>query len=64
VIGGEDLNSRTDGCPFADDYRLNVKDDAIIVQEGSGPQRDVVSMIAIERWAYKGLLADRSEALD
>jgi hypothetical protein len=64
VIGGEDLNSRTDGRPFADHDRLDVQDDAVEVEEGSWPERDVETVIAVEGRAYDGILADRSEPLD
>ena len=46
-----------------DDDRLDVQDDAIKVEEGSGAQRNLVSIIAEKGRPYKGILADRSEPL-
>jgi hypothetical protein len=64
VIGSEDLNSRTDGCTFPDEYRLNVQNDAIEVQEGPWAERNVVAVIAKKGRAYKGFLANRREPLN
>src|SRR5262245_3396960 len=63
VIGGIDLHGRTDLGAVADCHLDDIKDDAIEVEEDAIAEADVEAVVAEERRADHGALADPSQAL-
>jgi hypothetical protein len=63
VVGGVDLDRRSDLRPLADRDLHHVEDHAVEVEEGVGPQADVEAVIAVERRTDNGTGPDFGEAL-
>lgn len=63
MVRSEDLNGGTNGRAITDGDRINVKDDAIEIQEHARTKRDVAAEITEERRANKDVVSNRSKLL-